>query len=30
LSLRPYLKETLELLAALRRELFMRTHSRNF
>jgi hypothetical protein len=29
-SLRPYLKETLELLAALRRELFRRTHSRQF
>ena len=27
-TLRPYLKETLELLAALRRELFRRAHSR--
>jgi hypothetical protein len=29
-SLQPYLKETLELLAALRRELFRRAHSRHF
>jgi hypothetical protein len=29
-SLRPYLKETLELVAALRREQFRRMHSRQF
>jgi hypothetical protein len=29
-SLRPYLKETLELVAALRREHFRRVHSRQF
>ncbi len=28
-TLRPYLKETLELIAALRRELFRRAHSRH-